>query len=216
MFEPPSLLRWIVTPPIVSVQAVSRILRPSSEPELDEDVDEARVRGCDGRNEGRDRLGDRTWTILWLNIGFQEVSLLDALWSLFSGLRCLIKNWPLPAHVAVLIQQLCPRYRKVRFRIFLLAAGRIWGTNAVPSKGLECCIHRNRGDRHAFEFRSLCGGCRRTSVMLWHTDSVAYLTTCPSLELLTCDVRSLTAPNITLHPRTRNLESLSQERRTFA
>ena len=49
---------------MVSVQAVSRRVRPSSEPELEEDVDEARVRGCDGRNEGRDRLGDLTWTIL--------------------------------------------------------------------------------------------------------------------------------------------------------
>ena len=37
--------------------------------------------------------------------------------------------------------------------------------------------------------------------MLWHTDSVAYLTTSPSLEVLTCEVRSLTAPNVMLHPR---------------
>ena len=53
-----------MTPPIVSVQAVSRILRPSSEPELEDDVLEALVRGGEGRKEGRDRLGERTCTII--------------------------------------------------------------------------------------------------------------------------------------------------------
>ncbi len=63
MFEPPSLLRWMVTPPMVSVQVVSRKLRPSSELELTEEVLDALVRGGDGRNEGRERLGERTCTI---------------------------------------------------------------------------------------------------------------------------------------------------------
>lgn len=54
MLDPPSLLRWMVTPPIVSVQVVSGDV-PSSEEEELEDVLEARVRGGEARKEGRFR-----------------------------------------------------------------------------------------------------------------------------------------------------------------
>ena len=55
--------RWIVTPPIVSVQDVEGGVTLEEVDELvleEEEIEEARVRGCEGRNEGRERLGERT------------------------------------------------------------------------------------------------------------------------------------------------------------